>query len=62
LIRLLPAFDDDAVDVQALYPSHRSMLAKVGGFIGNLVEHLSRTAQAACPCSMVPRPLKRGTL
>ncbi len=44
LIRLLPEHDDDPVDVHALYPSHRSLSAKVRVFIDALAEHLNRTA------------------
>lgn len=43
LVRLLPDHDDDTVDVHALYPSHRSLSAKVRVFIDMLAEHLSRT-------------------
>ncbi len=44
LVRLLPEYDDDSVDVHALYPSHRSLSAKVRVFIDALAEHLNRTA------------------
>ena len=44
LVRLLPEYRDDAVDVHALYPSHRSLSAKVRVFIDALAEHLSQTA------------------
>ena len=44
LVRLLPEYGDDAVDVHALYPSHRSLSAKVRVFIDALAEHLNRTA------------------
>ena len=43
LVRLLPEYDD-SVDVHALYPSHRSLSAKVRVFIDALAEHLNRTA------------------
>ncbi len=44
LVRLLPEHQDDSVDVHAVYPSHRSLSAKVRVFIDMLAEHLSRTA------------------
>jgi DNA-binding transcriptional LysR family regulator len=44
LVRLLPDYQDDTVDVHALYPSHRSLSAKVRVFIDALAEHLNRTA------------------
>ena len=44
LIRLLPEYGEDTVEVHALYPSHRSLSAKVRVFIDALVEHLNRTA------------------
>ena len=44
LVRLLPEYQDDSVDVHALYPSHRSLSAKVRVFIDALAEHLNRTA------------------
>ncbi len=44
LIRLLPEYQDDSVDVHALYPSHRSLSAKVRVFIDAFAEHLNRTA------------------
>ena len=43
LVRLLPGYEDDSVDVHALYPSHRSLSAKVRVFVDALAEHL-RTA------------------
>jgi len=42
LVRLLPEYQDDSVDVHALYPSHRSLSAKVRVFIDALAEHLNR--------------------
>ncbi|AEG93776.1 LysR family transcriptional regulator [Ramlibacter tataouinensis] len=42
LLRVLPAFDCSSVDVHALYPSHRSLSAKVRVFIDSLVAHLGR--------------------
>ena len=44
LVRLLPDYQDDSVEVHALYPSHRSLSAKVRVFIDALAEHLTRTA------------------
>ncbi len=44
LVRLLPEYQDNSVDVHALYPSHRSLSAKVRVFIDALAEYLSRTA------------------
>ena len=43
LVRLLPEYDD-SVDVHALYPSHRSLSAKVRVFIDALAEHLNQAA------------------
>ncbi len=40
LVRLLPKYDD-SVDVHALYPSHRSLSAKVRVFIDALAGHLN---------------------
>ncbi len=44
LVRLLPEHQVDSADVHALYPSHRSLSAKVRVFIDALAEHLGRTA------------------
>ena len=44
LVRLLPEYGDDSVDVHALYPSHRSLSAKVRVFIDALMEHLNGAA------------------
>ena len=44
LVRLLPEHQFDSVDVHALYPSHRSLSAKVRVFIDALAGHLNRTA------------------
>ncbi|WP_216851106.1 substrate binding domain-containing protein [Acidisphaera sp. L21] len=41
LVRLLPEFAGRSVDAHALYPSHRSLSAKVRVFIDALVDHLS---------------------
>lgn len=42
LVRVLPHLKPDAVDVHALYPSHRSLSVKVRVFIDALVIHLAR--------------------
>ena len=42
LVRLLPDWSSGAVEAHALYPSHRSLSAKVRVFIDTAVEHLSR--------------------
>lgn len=39
LVRVLPDHETDGVDIHALYPSHRSLSAKVRVFIDMLVEH-----------------------
>lgn len=44
LIRLFPEWQYDAVDVHAVYPSHRSLSAKVRVFIDTLAEHLGLEA------------------
>ena len=41
LVRVLPDHEVEAVDVHALYPSHRSLSAKVRVFIDMLVEHMA---------------------
>lgn len=41
LVRLLPAWTGPSVDAHALYPSHRSLSAKVRVFIDALVAHLA---------------------
>ncbi|WP_428483736.1 LysR family transcriptional regulator [Rhodopila sp.] len=41
LVRLLPEYQDDSVEVHALYPSHRSLSAKVRVFVDTLVDHLN---------------------
>ena len=43
LVRLLSDQDVDSVDAHALYPSHRSLSAKVRVFIDALVAHLTTT-------------------
>ena len=42
LIRVLPEWSSGAVEAHALYPSHRSLSAKVRVFIDALINHLSR--------------------
>ncbi len=42
LVRLFPVARSDVIDVHALYPSHRSLSAKVRVFIDALVLHLAR--------------------
>ena len=44
LIRLLPDWSSGAVEAHALYPSHRSLSAKVRVFIDALIDHLDRPA------------------
>lgn len=41
LVRVLPDHDSDSVDVHALYPSHRSLSAKVRVFIDALAGYLA---------------------
>ena len=43
LVRLLPAWSGDVIPAHALYPSHRSLSAKVRVFIDALVVHLGTT-------------------
>ncbi|CAA9572402.1 MAG: Transcriptional regulator, LysR family, partial [uncultured Thermomicrobiales bacterium] len=47
LVRLLPEYGEDTVEVHALYPSHRSLSAKVRVFIDALAEHLIPAALIA---------------
>ena len=42
LVRVLPEWEGDSVDAHALYPSHRSLSAKVRVFIDALVTHLKK--------------------
>jgi DNA-binding transcriptional LysR family regulator len=42
LVRLLPDWSSGRVDVHALYPSHRSLSAKVRVFIDAMVAHLAQ--------------------
>ena len=41
LVRVLPGYEVESVEVHALYPSHRSLSAKVRVFIDMLVEHMA---------------------
>lgn len=45
LVRLLPDYVTDSVDVHALYPSHRSLSAKVRVFIDALAAHMAGLRQ-----------------
>lgn len=47
LTRVLPDMGQDAVEVHALYPSHRSLSAKVRVFIDALVTHLATMRRAS---------------
>lgn len=49
LVRLLPDSAGDAVEIHALYPSHRSLSAKVRVFLETLVEHLDRVRPRGAP-------------
>ena len=42
LVRILPALDCGSVEAHALYPSHRSLSAKVRVFIDALVVYLEQ--------------------
>ncbi len=42
LVRLLPDWSTGSVEAHALYPSHRSLSAKVRVFIDAMIEHLAR--------------------
>ena len=42
LVRLLPDWSSGSVEAHALYPSHRSLSAKVRVFIDAMIEHLAR--------------------
>lgn len=46
LVRLLPDWSSGAVEAHALYPSHRSLSAKVRVFIDALIEHLAARSWA----------------
>jgi DNA-binding transcriptional LysR family regulator len=45
LVRVLPTFDHRTIDVYALYPSHRSLSAKVRVFIDALVKALAKSSR-----------------
>ncbi|MCW6512069.1 LysR family transcriptional regulator [Lichenifustis flavocetrariae] len=55
LVRVLPTLEPESVDVHALYPSHRSLSAKVRVFIDALVVHLKANTAADRPGSDPPR-------
>lgn len=46
LVRMLPGWASGEVEAHALYPSHRSLSAKVRVFIDAMVAHLARTTTA----------------
>ena len=46
LVRVLPEYEHRSVDVHALYPSHRSLSAKVRAFVDVLIDDLARTTHA----------------
>jgi DNA-binding transcriptional LysR family regulator len=45
LVRLLPSWTTPSVDAHALYPSHRSLSAKVRVFVDGLVAHFAKNDQ-----------------
>ena len=47
LVRILPDFRPEAVEVHAVYPAHRSLSAKVPLFVGALLRHMAASAGAA---------------
>ena len=53
LVRVLPDYSSDGVDVHALYPSHRSLSAKVRVFIDALAAHMA-ASRAECEKSAAP--------
>lgn len=54
LVRLLPEWSSGVVEAHALYPSHRSLSAKVRVFIDTLIDHLGRPpAEAASATSTI---------
>ncbi len=46
LVRVLPEWEGDTVEAHALYPSHRSLSAKVRVFVDALAGHLKKIAEA----------------
>ena len=46
LVRVLPGWGSERVEAHALYPSHRSLSAKVRVFIDAMVEHIAQTTTA----------------
>ena len=60
LIRLLPNWSSGAVEAHALYPSHRSLSAKVRVFIDALIDHLGRpSADVDAAGSAIPTVVSR---
>ena len=57
LARVLPEYEHRSVDVHALYPSHRSLSAKVRVFIDALVEDLATPGAA-----IAAKPPKKGVV
>ena len=45
LVRVLPTYEHRSIDVHAIYPSHRSLSAKVRVFIDTLAEDLGKNAR-----------------
>jgi DNA-binding transcriptional LysR family regulator len=60
VVRLFPDAACDAVDVHALYPSHRSLSAKVRVFIDALAEHLARRGSGPVRTAPGPPPAAVG--
>ena len=54
LVRVLPQWEGDTVEAHALYPSHRSLSAKVRVFIDALVVHLKKTTEPPWATSLIP--------
>ncbi len=59
LIRLLPGWSSGQVEAHALYPSHRSLSAKVRVFIDAMIDHLGRPAADARPAGSTTSTAKR---
>ena len=60
LVRVLPALRAPAMEVHALYPSHRSLSVKVRVFIDVLAEHLGRVVLPGREASCVSRDTTPG--
>ena len=58
LVRVLPTYEHRSIDVHALYPSHRSLSAKVRVFVDALAGDLARVAptRPAADLSRYPQP------